>query len=61
MGPAEEVIAHAVGARVSGSGITLTATLGREHLSGVQVMASVPTPGAPNRYQFSVRSGPVNR
>jgi hypothetical protein len=42
--------AHAAGAQVSGSGITLTAALTLAHASGAQVVASVPTPGAPNRY-----------
>jgi hypothetical protein len=42
--------AHAVGAAVSGTGITLTAGLTRAHESGAQVGVSVPTPGAPNKY-----------
>ena len=47
-------LAHAAGAQVSGSGITLNAALARAHASGAQVAASVPTPGAPNRY-YSAR------
>lgn len=42
--------AHAVGAQVSGSGITLTTGLTRAHESGVPLVDEVPTPGAPNRY-----------
>jgi hypothetical protein len=41
---------HAAGAPVSGSGITLATRLSRAHASGAQVAASLPTPGAPNRY-----------
>jgi hypothetical protein len=43
--------AHAAGAQVSGTGITLTAALTRAHDNGAQVAVSVPTPGAPNRYE----------
>jgi hypothetical protein len=46
---------HAVGAQVSGSGITLTAALTQAHASGAQVARSVPTPGAPNRYDRARR------
>ena len=43
--------AHAAGAPISGSGITLTAGLNRAHASGTQVSGSgPPTPGAPNQY-----------
>ena len=42
--------AHAAGAQVSGSGITLTGSLTRAHSSGAQVIKGVPTPGAPNQY-----------
>ena len=42
--------AHAVGAQVSGTGITLSAALTRAHASGTQIGVSVPTPGAPNEY-----------
>ncbi len=42
--------AHAAGAQVSGTGISLTAALTRAHDSGAQIAVSVPTPGAPNRY-----------
>ena len=42
--------AHAAGAQVSGSGITLAAALTKAHASGAQVATSVPTPGAPNKY-----------
>lgn len=41
--------AQPAGAAVSGTGITLTAPLGREHLRGAQVTGSVSTPGAPNQ------------
>jgi hypothetical protein len=47
--------AHAAGAEVSGSGITLTTALTLAHASGAQVVASVPTPGAPNKYYRSGR------
>jgi hypothetical protein len=42
--------AHAVGAPLSGSGLTLTAALNHTHAVGVQVTDNLPTPGAPNRY-----------
>ena len=42
--------AHAAGAQVSDTGITLTTALSREHASGVQVTGDLPTPGAPNKY-----------
>jgi hypothetical protein len=42
--------AHAAGAQVSGSGITLTTALTRVHTKGVQVTDNLPTPGAPNQY-----------
>ena len=45
--------AHAAGAEVSGSGITLTKGLVRAHASGTQVTSNVPTPGAPNQYSRS--------
>jgi hypothetical protein len=41
--------AHAAGAQVSGTGITLAAALTKAHASGAQIAVSVPTPGAPNR------------
>jgi hypothetical protein len=43
-------MAHASGARVSGSGITLGSGLGKAHASGTQVLTNAPTPGAPNKY-----------
>jgi hypothetical protein len=43
-------MAHAVGAQVSGTGITLTGPLTRAHDRGAQVAGSIPTPGAPNQY-----------
>jgi hypothetical protein len=43
---------HAAGARVSGSGITLTAPLTRAHETGSQVAGNVPTPGEPNQYTW---------
>src|SRR5581483_2319230 len=42
--------AHAAGVQVTGSGITLTAALTKAHDGGAQVAASLPTPGAPNKY-----------
>jgi hypothetical protein len=42
--------AYAVGAQVSGSGITLARPLKRQYAPGTQVTGSAPTPGAPNRY-----------
>jgi hypothetical protein len=45
--------AHAAGAQVAGTGITLAAALTRAHASGAQVAVSLPTPGAPNRYDRS--------
>jgi hypothetical protein len=45
--------AHAAGAQLSGTGITLTAALTRPHGSGAHVNSNVPTPGAPNRYDRS--------
>src|SRR5215471_11822753 len=42
--------AHSAGVQVSGSGITLTAALTKAHDVGAQVAASLPTPGAPNKY-----------
>jgi hypothetical protein len=42
--------AHAAGAPISGSGISLTTPLTRTHADGAQVSDSVPTPGAPNQY-----------
>jgi hypothetical protein len=41
---------HAVGAQISGTGITLTSSLTKPHPSGARVVTAVPTPGAPNRY-----------
>jgi non-reducing end alpha-L-arabinofuranosidase len=43
-------LTHAAGAPVSGSGITLVRPLTQAHTSGAQVAASLPTPGAPNKY-----------
>ncbi len=43
-------LAHAVGAQVSGSGITLKGALTKAHDSRAQVAGSLPTPGAPNQY-----------
>jgi len=42
--------AHAAGAQISGSGISLTTPLSRTHTNGAQVSDNVPTPGAPNQY-----------
>jgi hypothetical protein len=41
--------AHAAGAQVSGTGI-LTTALTKAHASGALVAVSVPTPGAPSKY-----------
>ncbi len=43
-------LAHAVGAQVSGTGITLSTALTREHARGVAVAGDASTPGAPNHY-----------
>jgi non-reducing end alpha-L-arabinofuranosidase len=48
-------IAHAAGVQVSGTGITLAAGLTKAHASGAPVAVSVPTPGAPNRYDNARR------
>lgn len=45
--------AHAAGAQVSGSGITLKSALSRAHRAGTSVSSEVPTPGAPNQYHAS--------
>jgi hypothetical protein len=42
--------AHAVGAQVSGSGITLATPLTMAHDIGTQVAGNLPTPGKPNQY-----------
>jgi hypothetical protein len=41
---------HAVGAPISGSGITLATPMTRAHASGAQVFDDLPTPGAPNQF-----------
>jgi hypothetical protein len=46
-------LAHAAGAQVSGSGITLKGALTQAHAAGAQVVSGVPTPGAPNQYHRS--------
>ena len=45
--------AHPAGAEVSGTGISLTVALAREHAKGVQISDNVPTPGGPNQYHRS--------
>ena len=47
--------AHAVGAEVSGTGITLSGALTKAHAGGAQVGSGGPTPGAPNHYSKSGR------
>jgi len=42
--------AHAAGAQVAGTGITLTTGLSRAHAIGAQIADNLPTPGAPNKY-----------
>jgi hypothetical protein len=42
--------AHAAGAQLSGSGITLTTTLNHAHAIGAPIANDVPTPGAPNKF-----------
>lgn len=42
--------AHAAGAQISGTGVSLEAPLAREHASEAQVAGSASTPGAPNHY-----------
>ncbi len=46
----------AAGDPVTGTGITLTTPLRRAHVSGTQIGASLPTPGAPNAYERAGRS-----
>ena len=41
---------HSSGAQVSGTGITLTASLSRAHAIGAHVYDNLPTPGASNHY-----------
>ena len=41
---------HAVGAQVSGSGITLASPLTMAHENGTQIASNLPTPGEPNQY-----------
>jgi len=48
-------LAHAAGAQVSGSGITLATRLVKAHAGGTQVNVNLPTPGAPNRYDRARR------
>jgi hypothetical protein len=43
-------LAHAAGAQVSGTGLTLAAALTKAHDRGAAVCESVPTPGAPNQF-----------
>jgi len=43
-------LAHAAGAQVSGSGITLTTALTRSHEEKTLIVDHVPTPGGPNQY-----------
>ncbi|HPF01758.1 MAG TPA: arabinofuranosidase catalytic domain-containing protein [Bacteroidales bacterium] len=43
-------LAHAAGAQVSGSGITLAKPLTKPHESGTPVACGLPTPGGPNIY-----------
>jgi hypothetical protein len=42
--------AHAAGAQLAGTGISLAAALTRAHEIGALVATDVPTPGAPNQY-----------
>ena len=42
--------AHAVGAEVAGTGLTLTTALAKAHDRGAQAAGHVPTPGASNQY-----------
>ncbi|HPG39410.1 MAG TPA: arabinofuranosidase catalytic domain-containing protein [bacterium] len=42
--------AHAMGVKISGSGITLATPLSRSHNSGVPIVNGVPTPGSLNRF-----------
>ena len=42
--------AHAPGAQISGTGISVTTALTRAHAVGAPVSNGVPTPGAPNQY-----------
>src|SRR6185436_14673977 len=47
--------AHAAGAQISGSGLTLSTALVRAHASGAPAATDVPTPGAPNHYRIGKR------
>jgi hypothetical protein len=47
--------AHADGAQISGTGLTLTSALTRAHAAGAPVANGAPTPGAPNRYERARR------
>ncbi len=56
-GPSDSIIllaplknTHAVGAQVSGTGITFTAPLTKYHNGGTQILSGTPTPGKPNQY-----------
>jgi hypothetical protein len=41
---------YAVGAQISGSGITLAAPLTKAHDGGTPIGSHLPTPGEPNQY-----------
>ena len=43
-------ISHNTGVQISGSGITLTAPLIKDHTNGSPVTSNAPTPGQPNQY-----------
>ena len=47
--------AHAAGAQLSGSGISLATALKQAHAVGAQVTDNLSTPGAPNQYHRKVR------
>ena len=42
--------AHAAGVQISGTGITLSTALSKDHAHGAQIATDFPTPGSPNRY-----------
>ncbi len=49
--------AHATGAQVAGTGLTLSKALTRTHDRGAQVITDLPTPGAPNKYAHPSAGG----
>jgi hypothetical protein len=44
---------HVAGARISGSGLTLTTAMAKAHAAGAPIAGDAPTPGAPNKYSHA--------